>query len=81
MVGDIGPEAGCMTDGGGVAQSTIIKSSGPVDGSRYAVFFSSENCDPDTQVAHVDENDHCVSVEYSSVAVWDLCEGGTAPCF
>ncbi len=70
-----GPNEGCQDPiNYGVAQSVVISSTGPVDDNFYTVFFSSDDCDPDTEVnngqGHFD--DGCFTGEYKSFAVWDV---------
>ncbi|EFR03592.1 hypothetical protein MGYG_06586 [Nannizzia gypsea CBS 118893] len=68
-----GPGQDCTTMSAGAAKSVIVKSTGEIDSNFYAVFFSSEDCDPNTIVLHTD-NDECHNVEYKSFKVWDVDE-------
>lgn len=70
-----GEDQGCQEPiSWGTAQSVVIESTGAVDNSSYAVFFSSDDCDPDTEVndgkGHFD--DGCYTGEYKSFAIWDV---------
>jgi hypothetical protein len=71
--GGIAIGEGCKTIGAGVAQSAIISNTGPQDDMQYAVFFSSDDCNPSTQIAHND--DGCTNVYYKSWAIWNVCHG------
>ncbi|EGD99374.1 hypothetical protein TESG_06728 [Trichophyton tonsurans CBS 112818] len=66
-----GPGQECSTVSAGTAKSVIVKSTGKVDDNFYAVFFSSDDCDPNTVILHTD-SDKCQNVEYKSFKVWDV---------
>ncbi|KAM5438231.1 hypothetical protein MferCBS31731_005092 [Microsporum ferrugineum] len=68
-----GPGQDCSTVSAGTAQSVIVKSTGKVDDNLYAVFFSSDDCDPNSIVLHTD-NDECQNVQYKFFKVWDVDE-------
>ncbi|KDB28019.1 hypothetical protein H109_00164 [Trichophyton interdigitale MR816] len=63
-----GPGQECSTVSAGTAKSVIVKSTGKVDDNFYAVFFSSDDCDPNTVILHTD-SDKCQNVEYKSFKV------------
>ena len=68
-----GPEQGCIsgTDAAaGVGSSAVITSTGDADKNLYTVFFSSDDCDPETEMGHKD--DGCFDGNYGSFAVWDV---------
>lgn len=66
-----GPNEGCMKVQVGNAESVIIKSTGEVDKDFTTVFFSSNDCNPDTEITHTD--DGCANAKtYGSFQVWDL---------
>jgi len=75
----MGPDQGCQTRSAGLSSSAWIGSTGPIDDTFYTVFFSSDNCNPDTVVTKGDEG--CVTVEnYKSFAVWDMCKPDEPGC-
>ena len=74
----LGPDQGCQTQGVGVAASAVIESTGVVDDTFYAVLFSSNDCNPDTVLAKGDQD--CVSANYHSFAVWNVCAEGRTDC-
>ncbi len=70
-----GPDQGCQERlYPGNSASVAISSTGSIDDDFYTVFFSSDDCDPDTEVndgqGHFD--DGCFSGAYNSFAVWDV---------
>ncbi|PGH04003.1 hypothetical protein AJ80_08587 [Polytolypa hystricis UAMH7299] len=71
-----GPTKGCQTNvgkGGISASSAIVKSTGPVDDPHVAVFFSSTDCNPETEIGHSD--DGCVTGNIRSFEVWNVETG------
>ncbi|PKS12652.1 hypothetical protein jhhlp_000860 [Lomentospora prolificans] len=67
-----GPNQGCRNDNMGVAQSVIVKSTGAVDDPHMITFFSSDDCDPRTEIQHGDEDSGCFTVNYGSYVIWDV---------
>lgn len=74
----VGPSRGCHTDGAGVAAAAVISSTGPVDDTPYTVFFSGDDCNPDTVIEKGD--DGCVSANYKSFQVWNVCPDDKNDC-
>ncbi|KAL2070152.1 hypothetical protein VTL71DRAFT_13178 [Oculimacula yallundae] len=79
-----GPGAGCqiepVTNGAG---SVSIRSTGPIDNTFYAAFFSSNDCNPDTIVVHGDENNGCLNSQpatWGSMQVYNVCEDEGINC-
>ena len=68
-----GGEGGCQLPNLGM-RSVSITNSEEADDNSFAVFFHSEDCDPDSEVkdgaGHFDEG--CHDIDYSSYAVWNL---------
>lgn len=69
-----GPNEGCRQDYQDSYNSVLVKSTGDIDNNFMLVFFSSPDCNPDTEIWHGDENtDSCVNVpSYQSFEIWDL---------
>lgn len=70
---EVTPEDGCLSGNdvsAGVASSVIVKATGTVDENSFVVFFSSDDCNPETEVKHTDSG--CSAVDYKSFAVWDV---------
>jgi len=67
-----GPNEGCRRENGGAAQSVFVKSTGDVDNNFMAVFFGSDDCNPDNEIGHLDSG--CIDKDggYASFQVWDL---------
>jgi len=74
----LGPKDGCRKDAAGVAAAAVIRGTDPQDDNSYTVFFSSDDCDPDTAIAKGD--DGCVAANYGSFAVWNVCPDGRTNC-
>ena len=76
-----GAELGCQhneSSHAGVANSVIVKrSDGDGDDDLMLVFFRSTDCDPETEITHVDDTTGgCIDGDnFGSWAVWDVTEG------
>ena len=80
MVSKDVPIGKCLTAGSGVTASSLIQSSGPGDDPLYVVFFSSRDCDPDTEIRHADESDKCFDVGFQSYEIWSVCPDDNPGC-
>ncbi|KAK4210114.1 hypothetical protein QBC37DRAFT_403718 [Rhypophila decipiens] len=71
-----GPDEGCRNDFKGAAKSAVVQSTGDVDRPFMITFFSSEDCNPDTEIVHGEPDEDgssCMTAaSYGSFAVWDL---------
>ncbi|KAL9129285.1 MAG: hypothetical protein Q9217_002232 [Psora testacea] len=70
-----GPDQGCITGtdaAAGVGASVIIETTGAVDDNFYAVFFDSDDCNPETEMPEGHKDAGCFSGNYGSYAVWDV---------
>lgn len=66
-----GPDQGCRTDFFGNGASVQVQGTGSVDDNFMITFFNSQECDPDTEIAHADGD--CMTVKgYRSFEVLDL---------
>ncbi|KAF6807338.1 hypothetical protein CSOJ01_08223 [Colletotrichum sojae] len=77
---------GCRTDGAGKDQSMLV-TAGNGDYALVAVFFSSDDCNPETIIATVDETYEangkvpgCWEGKYGSFEVWSVCENNALDC-
>ena len=61
----------------GTGLSAVIKTSDTSDANAFVVFFGSDDCDPDTEIDHVDESTKCFDKQtgWGSYAVWDVGGG------
>lgn len=73
-----GPNEGCRNDFAGVAQSAVVASTGDVDIPFMITFFTSNDCNPDTEIIHGEPDEDgssCMTANsYGSFVVWDLYE-------
>ncbi|KAI1846800.1 hypothetical protein JX265_004770 [Neoarthrinium moseri] len=77
---------GCKTDGAGKQQATKV-TAGNGDDALVVAFFSSNDCNPDTLLATVDETSEingleagCWEGKYGSFEVWSVCENDGLDC-
>lgn len=67
------PSDGCQKTAVGHAGGVIIENSDDSDVNNFAVFFSSDDCNPDKEIVHSDNG--CQTPAYRSFAVWDVGSG------
>lgn len=75
-------ESGCHKDGGGTANAVIVNPVEEADENSYAVFFATDDCNPDKIIGWndgLDEN-NCIMATYSSFEIWSMCENGDSGC-
>lgn len=66
------PAYGCRQEGVGNQHSIEIKGDWS-DATYYTVFFTGDDCNPDDMIDFFDTG--CLTVNYKSFEVWNMCDG------
>lgn len=62
----------------GVALGVIVESTGPIDDPFYVVKYSTNDCNPDSEVARGDQG--CIGQNYASFNVVSVCTEDNPTC-